>query len=92
VEGAAVCKSPQHTGARISGLLTVEVADGQIRATERKRDKLRYCFRRAMTPTLGDRGVLCTPASLSFLYYPFRAVRLAIKYGLRPLKSPSPSL
>lgn len=53
----------------------------RIRSRERGRDQLRYCVLRLLTPTYKD----CSPelpASLSFLYYALRPVRL-LREGLK---------
>ena len=48
----------------------------------RVRDKLRYCSRLAFTTTPVDWATIALPRSLSFLYLPLRAVRLARRYGV----------
>jgi hypothetical protein len=58
----------------------LESALFQLKLRENVGDKLRYCFRIAMTPTVGDWELLHMPPSLPILYYPLRAVRLARKY------------
>jgi hypothetical protein len=50
---------------------------------ERKRDKLRFCFRLITTPRRYDWLALSLPDSLFFLYYLLRPLRLAGKYGAR---------
>lgn len=57
-----------------------------LRARERPGDRLQYCLRRAMTPTIEDWEFLPLPAFLSFLYYLLRPIRLVGKYGLSPLQ------
>lgn len=52
-----------------------------LRARERWRDRMRYCLSLATTPTPGDWTVLGLPRPLFALYYPLRAIRLAVKYG-----------
>lgn len=59
-----------------------------LQARERMRDKFAYCARLAFTPTEEDHSAWPLPASLSSLYYPFHAVRVLSKYGLKSLKSP----
>lgn len=54
-----------------------------IKARERLRDKARCCVRMALAPTVNDLRFLSLPPSLSFLYYPLRPIRLAVKYLLR---------
>jgi len=54
-----------------------------LRARERLRDGLRYALSLALTPTVADWTALRVPASLSFIHYLFRPVRLAGKYGRR---------
>jgi hypothetical protein len=53
----------------------------QLRMRERLQDRIRYCFRLTLTPTLGDWQFLPLPESLSCFYYLVRPVRLACKYG-----------
>jgi hypothetical protein len=48
---------------------------------ERKRDKLRSCFRLITTPRRYDWLAVSLPDPLFFLYYVIRPVRLAGKYG-----------
>jgi hypothetical protein len=47
---------------------------------ERLQDKLQYCLRLALSPSVEDRAMLSLPVRLSFLYYPLRPVRLAGKW------------
>src|SRR2546425_5975977 len=58
-----------------------------LRAQERWRDRLRYCARVALTPTLGDWAWLRLPDALYPLYYVVRPIRLVVKYGARLIKS-----
>ncbi|MBA3474629.1 MAG: nucleotidyltransferase family protein [Rubrobacter sp.] len=51
-----------------------------LRARERMQDKVRYCVQLAMVPNHFDWG-LSLPASLSFVYYILRQIRLASKFG-----------
>lgn len=51
-----------------------------LKAKERKRDKFRYCFRLAVTPTVLDLKLIPLPAVLSPLYFAMRPFRLAAKY------------
>lgn len=51
-----------------------------LRARERMRDKVRYCVQLAMVPNHLDWG-LPLPASLYFLYYILRPIRLTSKFG-----------
>ena len=57
-----------------------------LKARERLRDRVRYCLRLAMIPTLEDWAFLSLPAFLSFLYYLLRPIRLVRKCGLSLLK------
>jgi hypothetical protein len=50
---------------------------------ERRRDRLRSCFRLVTTPRSFDWMFLSVPDSLFFLYYLVRPLRLAGKYGAR---------
>src|SRR6266404_8372446 len=59
---------------------------------ERKRDKLRSCFRLVATPRKYDWLVVSVPDSLFFLYYLARPLRLAGKYGAQLLRSESTRL
>ncbi len=52
-----------------------------LRARERWQDRLRYCVGVSTTTTPGDWTVLTLPRCLFPLYYPLRAIRLAVKYG-----------
>lgn len=52
-----------------------------LKAKEKVRDKVSYCFRRVMTPMYDDWVAWPLPPSLRFLYYPFRVFRLLSKYG-----------
>src|SRR6185436_13238988 len=45
------------------------------------REKLRYCFRLALTSTPVDWEMMSLPESASFLYLPLRVLRLIKKYG-----------
>ena len=49
---------------------------------ERKRDKLKCCLRLLATPRVADWKLLPLPASLFFLYYALRPLRLAGKHFL----------
>lgn len=53
----------------------IEKTSFRVRSREHTRDKLRYCALRALTPTYRDCSTEL-PASLSFLYYGFRPLRL----------------
>jgi hypothetical protein len=53
----------------------------RLRARERYADRLRYCLRRAVTPTYQDCGIIALPPSLSALYYVLRPVRLGKNFG-----------
>jgi hypothetical protein len=52
---------------------------------ERMVDRLRYAVRLTLTPTIDDWAEMRLPASLFFLHYPLRPLRLALKYGTRAL-------
>jgi hypothetical protein len=64
----------------------VETALFHLQARERIRDRLRYCARLALTPTVRDLGVLPLPPFLSFVYYPLRPIRLAGTYAAQGLR------
>lgn len=57
-----------------------------LRARERWRDRMLYCFRVFFIPTVNDYAVLRLPVPLSPLYYPVRTGRMIAKYGLGPLR------
>jgi hypothetical protein len=70
---------------RVSGLF--EKTRFQVRSRERGRDKLRHCALHLLTPSYKDCS-LDLPASLSFLYYGLRPLRL-LRDGLkRPANRP----
>jgi hypothetical protein len=48
-----------------------------LRTRESWTDGLRYCFHRALTPTVSDITWIRLPRSLRWLYYPIRPLRLA---------------
>jgi len=69
----------------------VEAVALWIGIRERLQDRLRHFFalmHRAgwMTPNARDQAFMPLPASISFLYYLIRPLRLLRKYGLSPLK------
>jgi SAM-dependent methyltransferase len=57
-----------------------------LRARERWRDRVRHFLSRALSPSPGDFMFITLPASLSFLYYFVRTIRLGKEYGLVLLK------
>jgi hypothetical protein len=57
-----------------------------LRARECLKDKLLYCTRLAMTTTVEDWSFFCLPDSLFALYHLLRPLRLALKYGIQPLR------
>ena len=57
-----------------------------LRARECLKDKLLYGTRLAMTTTVEDWSFFCLPDSLFALYHLLRPVRLALKYGVQPLR------
>ena len=59
-----------------------EAISFRLRARERLGDRLRYCLRRTLTPTLEDWAALPLPDFLFPLYRPLRPIRLAAKYVL----------
>jgi hypothetical protein len=54
-----------------------------LRAKKQWQGKLRYCYYRALTPTIEDWELLSLPQRLFFLYPLFRPFRLAGKYARR---------
>jgi hypothetical protein len=55
-----------------------ELTRFRLRSRERLRDRLNYCFRRALSPTYKDLETVSLPPSLEFLYplvRPFRLIR-----------------
>jgi len=73
----------EHTG-RVRGYFSRSLL--HLRARERWRDKMRYCFRVLFVPTVNDYAILRLPLRLSPLYYPIRTSRMILKYGLGPLR------
>ena len=61
----------------------IEKTSYRVRSREHTRDKLRYCTLRALTPTYRDCSTEL-PASLSFLYYGLRPLRLLRNSLKRP--------
>jgi hypothetical protein len=55
-----------------------------IKAREHLPDRVRSCLC-LVPPTEKDRAILPLPASLSFLYYLIRPIRLVGEHGLSPL-------
>ena len=80
---AVLSEFHQHAG-RVHGYLSRSLL--HLRARERWRDKMRYCFRVLFIPTTNDYAVLRLPLRLSPLYYPIRTGRMIAKYGLGPLR------
>jgi hypothetical protein len=58
-----------------------------LRARERLRDKIYYSLGWALTPTVREWELLSLPASLSFLYYLFRPLRLIGNYSAKMIAS-----
>jgi hypothetical protein len=56
-----------------------------LKAREKLKDRIWYCNRLAVNTTPGDWTFQSLPDSLLPLYYLIRPVRLAGKYGLKPL-------
>ncbi len=52
-----------------------------LKLKDRRRDKIRYCTRLALTTTPVDWATAPLPHALSFLYLPLRVFRLAKRYG-----------
>ncbi len=57
-----------------------ETALFHLRSRERVADRLRYCFRLTMTPTVGDWQLMPNAPPSPFIYLPMRAARLIAKY------------
>jgi hypothetical protein len=51
-----------------------------LQTKDSRREKLRYCFRLALTTTPVDWEMMSLPESASFLYFPLRVLRLIKKY------------
>ncbi len=83
---AQVCR--QMFRERDSGTGGLQNAFFQLRVRERLRDGFRYTLSLALTPTVADWTALHVPASLSFVHYLYRPVRLAGKYGRLLLRRP----
>lgn len=58
----------------------VETLLFHLRSRERLADRLRYCFRLTMTPTVGDWQLMPAAPPSPFIYLPMRAARLIAKY------------
>ena len=61
-----------------------EMAVFHLRARERQLDRLKYCLRLALTPSLGDFMAVRLPGPLFGLYYAIRPIRLLAKYARNP--------
>jgi hypothetical protein len=57
-----------------------------LRVRERLQDRVRYCFNLMFSPNEGDAALLPLPASLYFIYYLLRPIRLVVRNGLIMLK------
>jgi hypothetical protein len=57
-----------------------------LQTKERLQDKVEYCLRLGVTPTVTEWARLPLPNSLSFMYYLTRPLRLVRTHGMRPLK------
>jgi hypothetical protein len=55
---------------------SLECAFFHLRAGECPRHRAEYCLRLAMMPKIADFLLFALPASLSFLHYPLRPIRL----------------
>ncbi|MCY2952974.1 MAG: hypothetical protein NTU53_13510 [Planctomycetota bacterium] len=55
---------------------SLECVFSHLRARQCPRHRAEYCLRLAMMPKIADFLLLALPASLSFLYYPLRPIRL----------------
>lgn len=60
-----------------------------LKLMERLWDKVRYCYRLAMTPRAEDWKSLPLPPYFSFLYYLLRPIQLILKYRFGLLTRPS---
>jgi hypothetical protein len=77
----------EHLFIRSNGRLTPwGSALFHLRARECLKDKLLYGTRLAMTTTAQDWTFCCLPDCLFALYHLLRPIRLALKYGVQPLK------
>lgn len=63
----------------------LKTAHFHLRGRERLRDRIRFCYRLALTPTLSDWLFLPLPSPFLFLYYLVRPIRLFRRYVLGPL-------
>jgi hypothetical protein len=70
--------------------VSVEKSLFHLRVRERPWDGLRYTLSLALEPNDADWTALRVPAPFTFLYYLFRPVRLAIKYGRLVLRRRGP--
>jgi hypothetical protein len=80
----AVVADYRQSAGRAHGYLSRSLL--HLRARERWRDRMRYCFRVFCIPTVNDYAVLRLPLGLSLLYYPIRTGRMIVRYGLEPLR------
>jgi hypothetical protein len=62
---------------------SLEITSFNARLAERTWQKVRHYAALLRAPTEKELELLPLPEKLFFLYYPFRGVRLALKYGLR---------
>ena len=53
-----------------------------LKSIETLRERLRYCYYLAISPSLVEFEILKLPSYLFFLYYPFRTFRLLGKYSV----------
>jgi hypothetical protein len=69
-----------------AGALAHHVEDARfyLSARERFRDRARVALRAVSTPTSNEVALVALPAALSFLYYPLRPLRLALKFTRSP--------
>ena len=75
----------RFTNRNIRALGAFEIPLFHLDVKENLQDKIRYCFYMT-TPSTKDWTSLSIPKPFIFFYYIFRPIRLAIEYGLPPLK------
>ena len=70
-----------HEAGKPPGVLKTALI--HLRGRERLRDRIRFCYRLALIPNLGDWSFLPLPRPFSFLYYFIRPIRLVGRHVLR---------
>lgn len=82
----AVQAGQRHLKAGDATLRTRDLTLFYIKVTERLRDKVRFCLKRALAPNVRDVEFVSLPAAMLPLYYVLRPLRLVKVYSLAGLK------